>query len=163
MGSFSFEDLCGQCVANNLVFPALEAFEQRLDNPTNYYLFYEYFLSAAVGEEEWKQKKQRKVVKELKVYTGIRVGGEKAYKGWSARAFVELLEVKTAILADKVRYKRFEKAYKRLYSLQRVDDIAQAQDGDTNSGVMTINNDQYNQLFAEDDDEESDDDSGNDN
>ena len=55
MGSFSFEDLCGQCVANNLVFPALEAFEQRLDNPTNYYLFYEYFLSAAVGEEEWKQ------------------------------------------------------------------------------------------------------------
>ena len=26
-----------------------------MDNPTNYYLFYEYFLSAAVGEEEWKQ------------------------------------------------------------------------------------------------------------
>ena len=46
-----------------------------------------------------------------------------------------------------------------------MDDRAQVQDGDYNSGVMTINNDQYNELFAEDDDEDddSDDGIGNDN
>ena len=62
--------------------------------------------------ETTRKKKQRKAVREMKLYTGRRVGGEKAYKGWSARAFVELLEVKTAILADKVRYSEWTTEHK---------------------------------------------------
>jgi hypothetical protein len=41
------------------VLPALEAFEEMLENPTMYYIFYEYFLRAAVGEEEWKKQNGR--------------------------------------------------------------------------------------------------------
>lgn len=37
------------------MLPALEAFEEMLENPTTYYIFYDYFLRAAVGEEEWKK------------------------------------------------------------------------------------------------------------
>jgi hypothetical protein len=33
----------------------MEAFEERLNNPTNYYIFYNYFLRALVGEKVWKQ------------------------------------------------------------------------------------------------------------
>jgi hypothetical protein len=49
-------DLCDICTQNNLVFPALEAFEERLKNPTLYYVFYEYFLKSAIGDDEWKQR-----------------------------------------------------------------------------------------------------------
>jgi hypothetical protein len=34
---------------------SLESFEQRLDNPKAYYVFYEYFYKAAVGEVRWKE------------------------------------------------------------------------------------------------------------
>ena len=44
--------------------------------------------------EKSRRKRQRKVLREMKVYTGVRVGEEKAYKGWSGRTFVDLLEVK---------------------------------------------------------------------
>ncbi len=278
----------GECVTNKLVFPALEAFEERLANPTLYYLFYEYFLRAAVGEEEWKlstghhkmkrkgqigsispttapdkrmassldeafalnvfknnyfawlmeakqkhngllvtdydsgrsltlasptlvqyllngsvvdleweeeesyilwkpatspggrdpepnfnsayaaglnkfklgvqrirekvknspyyqhltdamkelrtandvddrsrKKKKRKLLKDLKPYTGgIRVGDEKAFRGWSGRAFVELLDLKKAIMEEKDTYKRFGRAYRQLYLVQRKDTLA---------------------------------------
>jgi hypothetical protein len=52
----SLTDLCDICTRNNLVFPALEAFEERLENPTLYYVFYEYFLKSAIGDDEWKQR-----------------------------------------------------------------------------------------------------------
>lgn len=47
-------DLCKICVANTIVFPAWESMENRLQNPTTYYVFYHNFLRAAVGEEDWK-------------------------------------------------------------------------------------------------------------
>jgi hypothetical protein len=34
---------------------SLESFEQRLENPKAYYVFYEYFYKAAVGEVRWKE------------------------------------------------------------------------------------------------------------
>jgi hypothetical protein len=49
-------DLCDICTQNNLVFPALEAFGERLENPTLYYVFYDYFLKSAIGDDEWKQR-----------------------------------------------------------------------------------------------------------
>ena len=49
------KELCSCCADNEVVFPAMEAFEERLDNPTNYYIFYDYFLRASVGEKVWKQ------------------------------------------------------------------------------------------------------------
>ena len=51
---FCFKDLCKMCVNHRLVFPALEAFEHRLEDPATYFIFYHYFLRAAVGETEWK-------------------------------------------------------------------------------------------------------------
>ena len=52
---FSFSaDLCKLCTKHNLVFPALECFEERLDNPNAYFLFYDNFLRAVEGEEKWK-------------------------------------------------------------------------------------------------------------
>ncbi len=49
-------DLCEICVQKNLVFPALEAFEQRLDNPTLYWTFYDSFLKSLIGDDEWKHR-----------------------------------------------------------------------------------------------------------
>ena len=46
--------MCETCVIRNLVFPAWEAFEDRLENPTTYCLFYDLFLRAVEGEEKWK-------------------------------------------------------------------------------------------------------------
>jgi hypothetical protein len=45
---------CSCCTDNEVVFPAMEAFKERVDNPTNYF-FYDYFLRASVGEKAWKQ------------------------------------------------------------------------------------------------------------
>jgi hypothetical protein len=52
----SLTDLCNICTQNNLVFPALEAFEERLENPTLYFVFYDYFLKSPIGDDEWKQR-----------------------------------------------------------------------------------------------------------
>jgi hypothetical protein len=51
---FFFADLGKLCAKYNLVFPAMDCFEQRLDNPTAYFVFYDNFLRAAEGEEKWK-------------------------------------------------------------------------------------------------------------
>ena len=34
---------------------SLESIEQRLENPKAYYVFYDYFYKAAVGEVRWKE------------------------------------------------------------------------------------------------------------
>ena len=39
---------------NKCVLLSLESIEQRLDNPKAYYVFYEFFYRAAVGESKWK-------------------------------------------------------------------------------------------------------------
>jgi hypothetical protein len=37
------------------VLPSLEMFNARLKHPTTQYIFYEFFLRAAVGQEAWKK------------------------------------------------------------------------------------------------------------
>lgn len=310
-------DLVGECVTNKLVFPALEAFEERLANPTLYYLFYEYFLRAAVGEEKWKlstghhttkrmrkgpirisptttdpdkrmassldeafallvfknnyfawlmeakqnhdglvtdydsgrsltlssptlvqyllngsvldlqweeeefyvlwkpvsgggrddpepnfnseyaaafskfklavqrirekvknspdyqhltdamkelretndvdgrsrKKKKRKLLRDLKPYTGIRIGDEKAFRGWSKRAFVDLVDLKNAIRKEKDTYKRFGKAYRQLYVVQRKDTIASVLPVNLPVSKDVLDDEQYRQLFDLEDDD----------
>lgn len=306
-----------ECATNKLIFPALEAFEERLANPTVYYIFYEYFLRAAVGEEEWKRntgchhpkpnkrsstpttsttttttspnkrmassldeafallvlknnyfawlldgkqlysglltdydsgrnvsqtssrtlvqyllngsivsldweenesyilwkpcdgvitdyndeyiaaynkfkaavqrirekaknsleyksvtealkqirttndeddkgrkKKKRKLIRDLKPYTGVRVGEERAFRGWSERAFVELLDLKKAIAEEKEPYKRFGKSYRRLYTVQRNNDAAVAPV--PVASKPALDDEQYKQLFDLKDDTSSD-------
>jgi hypothetical protein len=58
------------CVTHNLIFPALEAFEERLDDPTTYFIFYHYFLRAAIGETEWKVLCGMKVKRKKRKSTG---------------------------------------------------------------------------------------------
>ena len=50
-----FKELCNFCAENELIFPALEALEERLDNPNTYFIFYDYFLRATVGDGTWKR------------------------------------------------------------------------------------------------------------
>ena len=42
------------CVDEKCVMLSLESIEQRLENPKAYYVFYEFFYKAAVGEGDWK-------------------------------------------------------------------------------------------------------------
>jgi hypothetical protein len=50
------KDLCRECVdSGGKIFPCWETFEERLDMPMGYFVFYDSFLRAAVGEEEWKR------------------------------------------------------------------------------------------------------------
>jgi hypothetical protein len=48
-------DLCQICVDRKCVMLSLESILQRLDNPKAYYIFYEFFYKAAVGEVRWKE------------------------------------------------------------------------------------------------------------
>ena len=48
------KELCNFCVTNNAIFPSMEAFEMRLDIPTVYVVFYEFFLKSSVGDSKWK-------------------------------------------------------------------------------------------------------------
>jgi hypothetical protein len=44
------------CADKSVVFPAMEAFKLRLENPNRYFIFYEYYLKSTVGDEAWKNK-----------------------------------------------------------------------------------------------------------
>jgi hypothetical protein len=55
------------------------------------------------GDNEYKRKK-RKIMKELKNYTGNKVETEKAFRGWSIRGFKMMMEYKTAIEKDHLVY-----------------------------------------------------------
>jgi hypothetical protein len=48
-------DLCQVCVDKKCVMLSLESIERRLENPKAYYIFYEFFYKAAVGEVQWKE------------------------------------------------------------------------------------------------------------
>jgi len=224
------------CVEHTLIFPAMEAFEERLQDPTTYLLFYHYFLRSAVGESEWKslagievkrknysvwlleakeefgddlrtdyddnieledgepmmsltewilmrhfivdlengeeengfvfsidedtgnelkeayiemvkerrqrlngsrkyqkikesmtmidadeteqectrKTKRRKILRELKAYTGAREKDERKYKGWSKRGFQEMLSIKHEVIKEEEQYKKFCAAYRSI-------------------------------------------------
>ena len=59
------KELCACCADNDVIFPAMEAFEARLSNPTNYYIFYDYFLRSSVGDKTWKQSAKVKQTRAL--------------------------------------------------------------------------------------------------
>lgn len=297
----SSTDLCTECSRERLVFPALEAFEERLKNPTMYYLFYEYFIRSTIGDEEWKlkasatttpekrmatpyteaftfiilknnyfawllhakqlhqdllvtdydedlseargtlvehvlqwsyldlrlekendffvvikcageadctvpahpafeeaktlfkiwveeirekvkysseysqlndsltslksltggqldersrKKKRRKILKDLKPFTGVREAEEKAFRGWSDRAFVELGNLREVIENEASTYQRFEKAYKHLYAVQRQNHVTE--EGSAVESIL-LDGTRYNQFlfdFSDDDEEE---------
>jgi hypothetical protein len=50
--------MCIDCEDNNAILPSVESFQQRLKNPKVYYLFYEYFFKAVMGEARWKRNLQ---------------------------------------------------------------------------------------------------------
>jgi hypothetical protein len=60
-----------------------------------------------------------------------------------------LLEIKKAIIADKELNKRFGKAYKCLYTVQRMETLALEPSG-TSSALL--DDDQYKQLYNADSD-----------
>ena len=48
-------ELCVYCDEKQCILPAWESFSTRLDDPKMYYLFYENFYKAALGETVWKE------------------------------------------------------------------------------------------------------------
>ena len=48
-------DLCKLCATENCVIPSLEAFEEGIDLPLVYMIFYEYFFKSSVGDSAWKK------------------------------------------------------------------------------------------------------------
>lgn len=47
-------DVCNLCVETEAILPSLEAFEMGIEIPSVYFLFYDYFLKACVGEGRWR-------------------------------------------------------------------------------------------------------------
>jgi hypothetical protein len=98
------------------------------------------------GNDTVQKKKRRRVLKEMKAYTGVKMGDERSFRGWSNRAFVELLELKTQINADKMRYERFGRAYKALYRALKASEEDEVTQEDAEN-----DNDQFAGLWEEDD------------
>ena len=48
-------DLCNLCSERQMVFPSLEAFEQGVNLPSVYVIFYDYFVKSSVGDSAWKE------------------------------------------------------------------------------------------------------------
>jgi hypothetical protein len=92
-------------------------------------------------DEKGRKRKKRKIMKELKIYT-IPQGGEKAFRGWSVRAYTEMAKHKKAIAMQSVLYDRFNKAYRSLYRVQN-------QRASRNERVASalVSDVDYNELF----------------
>jgi hypothetical protein len=50
----STTDLCNTCVEKRIVFPSLAAFEEGVNLPAIYVIFYNYFVKSSVGDNAWK-------------------------------------------------------------------------------------------------------------
>lgn len=50
-----FKDLCKYCCLHNVILPSIEAFEEMIEIPCVFMVFYEYFFKSCVGDSEWKQ------------------------------------------------------------------------------------------------------------
>lgn len=113
-------------------------------------------LSTATGDittsEISRKKKKRRLLRDLKSFTGGRQGDEKAFRGWSGRAFIDLVDLKKAIVAQKDLYKRFGKAYRHLYAVQRSDTLALQMEQQPSNKPL-LDDEQYKQLFAVNDDD----------
>jgi hypothetical protein len=64
------------------------------------------------------RKKKRKILKELKNYTGSKVDSERAFRGWSMRGYKMMMEYKTAIDQDKLLYQQFDRAYRHIVAIR---------------------------------------------
>jgi hypothetical protein len=48
-------EMCRGCKDDGNILPSIESFQMRLLLPKVYYIFYEYFFKAVIGEGTWKQ------------------------------------------------------------------------------------------------------------
>jgi hypothetical protein len=69
--------------------------------------------------EKKKKRKRRKVMKELRVFTGKRQDRERAFRGWSTRAYIEMTTMKDEIRADYERRRRFSIAVRNVLKLNK--------------------------------------------
>jgi hypothetical protein len=75
-------------------------------------------------EEHVQKKKKRKILKELKQYTGVKATGEKAYRGWPTRAHQQMLGFKKEIDRESKRYEKFDAEYRRIYATRKANRAA---------------------------------------
>jgi hypothetical protein len=95
-------------------------------------------------EKSLKQKK-RKLIKELKHYTGARKKREKAYRGWSERVFTDMLQLKTDVEEDRQRYKRFNTAFRCV--LKRINSNKEEEEQSEEHGNVSRSGGALNGLF----------------
>ena len=68
-------------------------------------------------DEKERVAKKRKVMKSLRKYTE-REEGERRFRGWSARARMQMAELVREMKADKAKYAKFNKAYREYYLVE---------------------------------------------
>jgi hypothetical protein len=61
-------------------------------------------------------KKKRKIMKELKSFTGNKLENEKAFRGWSTRGYSCMGKCKVKIERENHQYSKFDTAYRYFYS-----------------------------------------------
>jgi hypothetical protein len=69
-------------------------------------------------DEKGRKQKKRRIMKDLKVYTA-RLGGEKAFRGWSVRAYTEMAKQRGAIAKEHDKYRMFDRAYRHVNAMQQ--------------------------------------------
>ena len=52
---FCNSDLCSECVDAGCILLSLSSIEQRFGCPKSYYLFYDHFYKAVLGDQAWKE------------------------------------------------------------------------------------------------------------
>jgi len=93
-----------------------------------------------------KKSKKRKLMKGLKTYTGKCDEDEKPHRGWNSKTFQELLALKGGINRDKKLYKKFGKAYRKVYEVTRGGTLRDRRP--SIHGLLT--DEQHQKLFEED-------------
>jgi hypothetical protein len=66
-----------------------------------------------------RQTKRRRIMKGLRLYTGKKNETERSYRGWSSRAYTEMIKRKDEIADDKERRRRFCMAVRRVLHLNQ--------------------------------------------
>ena len=100
-----------------------------------------------------KKAKRRKLMKDLKAYTGKREEDETRQRGWNPKTFEELFALKAKINQEKRLYKKFGLAYRKVYEASRGGSVSGKGQRST-KGLLT--DEQHKILFEEDDDDEDD-------
>ena len=80
-------------------------------------------------EDKGRSQKRRKIMKSLKCYT-VQRPGEKAFRGWSARAYNDMAVIADSIGKEDLKYSMFDTAYRHTFASQNRHVVCKRNEGD---------------------------------